>query len=74
MEVGAAMVGRIVNAPGSRNVRRGEEKGRFEFGGSTVIVLLQKGRAILDADLLRNTAQDAETVVRLGERIGIKAE
>ena len=74
MEVGAAMVGRIVNAPGSRNVHRGEEKGRFEFGGSTVIVLLQKGRAILDADLLRNTAQDAETVVRLGERIGIKAE
>lgn len=74
MEVGAAMVGRIVNAPGSRNVRRGEEKGHFEFGGSTVIVLLQKGRAILDADLLRNTAQDAETVVRLGERIGIKAE
>lgn len=74
MEVGAAMVGRIVNAPGSRNVRRGEEKGRFEFGGSTVIVLLQKGRAILDADLLRNTAQEAETVVRLGERIGIKAE
>lgn len=74
MEVGAAMVGRIVNAPGSRNVRRGEEKGRFEFGGSTVIVLLQKGRAILDADLLRNTAQNAETVVRLGERIGIKAE
>lgn len=74
MEVGAAMVGRIVNAPGSRDVRRGEEKGRFEFGGSTVIVLLQKGRAILDADLLRNTAQDAETVVRLGERIGIKAE
>ena len=74
MEVGAAMVGRIVNAPGSRSVRRGEEKGRFEFGGSTVIVLLQKGRAILDADLLRNTAQDAETVVRLGERIGIKAE
>ena len=74
MEVGAAMVGRIVNAPGSRNVRRGEEKGRFEFGGSTVIVLLQKGRAILDTDLLRNTAQDAETVVRLGERIGIRAE
>ncbi len=74
MEVGAAMVGRIVNAPGSRNVRRGEEKGRFEFGGSTVIVLLQKGRAILDADLLRNTTQDAETVVRLGERIGIRAE
>ena len=74
MEVGAAMVGRIVNNPGSRQVRRGEEKGRFEFGGSTVIVLLQKGRAIPDADLVRNTAEDAETVVHLGERIGIAAE
>lgn len=74
MEVGAAMVGRIVNNPGSRQVRRGEEKGRFEFGGSTVIVLLQKGRAIPDADLVRNTAEDAETMVHLGERIGIAAE
>ena len=70
MEVGAAMVGRIVNNPGGRRVQRGQEKGRFEFGGSTVIVLLQKDAAILDEDLLRNTREDAETVVRLGERIG----
>lgn len=74
MEVGAAMVGRIVNAPGSRQVRRGEEKGRFEFGGSTVIVLLQAGRFTPDADLLRNTAEDAETIVHQGERIGIAPE
>ncbi len=72
MEVGAAMVGRIVNAPGNRNVTRGDEKGRFEFGGSTVIVLLEKGSATIDEDILRNTARDAETVVRLGQRIGEK--
>lgn len=71
MEVGATMVGRIVNEPGSRNVQRGQEKGRFEFGGSTVIVCLQKGTVIPDEDLCRNTAEDIETVVRLGERIGI---
>ncbi len=70
MEVGAAMVGRIVNEPGRRQVTRGQEKGRFEFGGSTVIVLLQKDAAVLDEDLLRNTREDAETVVRLGMRIG----
>lgn len=70
MEVGAAMVGRIVNNPGCRRVVRGQEKGRFEFGGSTVIVLLQKDAAVLDEDLLRNTREDAETVVRLGMRIG----
>lgn len=72
MEVGAAMVGRIVNEPGNRAVHRGEEKGRFEFGGSTVIVLLQKGAAVIDEDILRNTREDAETIVRLGEKIGHK--
>ena len=70
MEVGAAMVGRIVNEPGNRAVRRGEEKGRFEFGGSTVIVLLQKDAAVIDEDILRNTREDVETVVHLGEKIG----
>ena len=70
MEVGATMVGRIVNNPGERMVQRGEEKGRFEFGGSTVIVLLQKDAAVIDEDILRNTREDAETVVRLGEKIG----
>ena len=72
MEVGAAMVGRIVNEPGNRAVQRGEEKGRFEFGGSTVIVLLQKDAAMIDEDILRNTREDAETIVRLGEKIGHK--
>ena len=72
MEVGAAMVGRIVNALGERVVQRGQEKGRFEFGGSTVIVLLQKDAAVIDEDILLNTSQEAETVVRLGEVIGRK--
>lgn len=72
MEVGAAMVGRIVNELQCCTVSRGQEKGRFEFGGSTVIVLLEPGAACIDEDILRNTQQQAETVVRLGERIGTK--
>lgn len=71
MEVGATMVGRIVNRPGGCSVCRGEEKGKFEFGGSTVIVCLQKGAAVLDADLIANTRRGDETVVRMGEKIGI---
>ena len=59
-----------MNNPGERMVQRGQEKGRFEFGGSTVIVLLQKDAAVIDEDILRNTREDAETVVRLGEKIG----
>lgn len=70
MEVGATMVGRIVNQPGDRSVFRGEEKGRFEFGGSTVIVCLPEGAATIDADILKNTAEDVETVVHFGEKIG----
>ena len=71
MEVGAAMVGRIVNHHGAQQVLRGQEKGLFAFGGSTVILCMQKDRVLPDEDLLRNTANGAETVVRQGERIGI---
>ena len=35
-------------------------------------VLLQKDAATLDEDILRNTAQGAETVVRLGQKIGCR--
>lgn len=71
MEVGATMVGRIVNYHDAGPVTRGQEKGRFEFGGSTVIVCLEKDRAVMDEDLIRNTQNGIETVVKLGEKIGI---
>lgn len=70
MEVGALMVGRITNYHGACQVRRGQEKGRFEFGGSTVILLFQKGKAALDERLLENTKMEYETVVKMGERLG----
>lgn len=74
MEVGALMVGRIVNYHGGGPVKRGAEKGLFEFGGSTIVILVQKGRAIIDRDILDNTENGVETVVRAGERIGARAE
>lgn len=70
MEVGALLVGRIVNHPGVGRVHRGEEKGFFQFGGSTVLVLLEAGALQPDADILENSRQGVETVVRMGERIG----
>ena len=72
MEVGALFVGRIVNHPLNAFVR-GQEKGKFEFGGSTVILLLQKGAAEIDEELLRNTREGKESIVRLGQPIGKKA-
>ena len=64
----------LLNNPAPARVQRGAEKGRFEFGGSTVIVLLQKGAAVIDEDIVKNTAADNETVVHLGEKIGIAAK
>ncbi len=71
MEVGALGVGRIVNdLPGVGTVCAGEEKGHFEFGGSTVLVLVKKGSYVPRADLLENTRNGYETIVKLGEGIG----
>lgn len=64
MEVGALLVGRIVNYHEKKEVKRGEEKGRFEFGGSTVILCLEKDKAVIDGDILSNSAAGIETVVK----------
>ncbi len=71
MEVGAMLVGRICNEqPQAAYVSRGEEKGHFAYGGSTVIVLLQKGRAQIDQKILASSADGAETPVVMGQKIG----
>ena len=71
MEVGALLVGKIVNHHGLVSVRRGQEKGYFQFGGSTVVLLLKKDAALLDEDILENSRNGIETVVKFGEKIGI---
>lgn len=73
MEVGALMVGKIKNLHGKCTVRRGDEKGYFEFGGSTIVALLQKDAAQMDGDILQNMQDGYETVVRMGEKIGVRA-
>ncbi|MDE7434430.1 MAG: phosphatidylserine decarboxylase [Lachnospiraceae bacterium] len=70
MEVGALMVGRIVNHHQERDVQRGEEKGFFEFGGSTVILCFPAGCVQIHDDILKNSAAGMETKVRQGETIG----
>lgn len=69
MEVGALMVGRISNNDlYPCEVTKGDEKGYFEFGGSTIVLLLQKGRK-LSYDFLKNTEDGFETIVNQGENI-----
>lgn len=71
MEVGALMVGKIVNHPADRAVR-GQEKGYFQFGGSTVVLMTKAGMVQVDDDILQNSAEGIETVVKFGEKIGQK--
>ena len=70
MEVGAMLVGRIVNLEGEGMAVRGKEKGWFEYGGSTVILLVQAGRLSVRGDIGENSQKGIETPVRMGERIG----
>jgi len=70
-EVGATMVGSIVQTFKGRSVNKGDEKGYFKFGGSTVVLLFEKNKIHMDEDLLINTAKGFETTVTMGERIGV---
>lgn len=73
MEVGALLVGRIRNhQEGAASFDKLQEKGYFEYGGSTVILLLKKGAVTMDGDILDYSARGIETKVRIGERIGQK--
>lgn len=70
MEVGALLVGKIKNDIStfkSGFVRRGEEKGYFEFGGSTIIILLQKNKIYLNEKLYKKRSSGGEIPVCMGE-------
>ncbi|MBQ9887217.1 MAG: phosphatidylserine decarboxylase [Lachnospiraceae bacterium] len=76
MEVGALLVGRIVNnfkSYSGLKIRRGQEKGRFEFGGSTVILIFEPGKIIIDKDILDAATNGRECIIKQGQRIGQKA-
>ncbi len=72
IEVGATIVGRIKNHHEKYSFSKGEEKGMFEFGGSTIVLLIEKDKVTIDKEILDNTSQGYETVVKIGEKIGIK--
>lgn len=72
IEVGAMMVGRINNHHLETSFKRGEEKGYFSFGGSTIIVLYKRDTVIPDDDITENSKTETETAVLLGEHVGTK--
>lgn len=70
IEIGALMIGRIKNNHQEYTFKKGEEKGYFEFGGSTIVLLFKKGVINLDKDIIENSKEEIETIVKYGEGIG----
>ena len=69
IEVGAICVGKIVQTYTGDSFNRGQEKGYFKFGGSTVIILGEKGAWKPSQDILDQSAKGFETLIGLGDPI-----
>lgn len=69
IEVGAFAVASITQTNDGPIFMRGEEKGFFSFGGSTIILAFQKNHVYFDGDILEHTAQNIETLIKTGQTI-----
>lgn len=72
VEVGALLVGKIKNIITTGKIKKGEEKGYFEYGGSTIVLLFEKDKITLDEEIINNSLNGFETYVKYGEKIGEK--
>ena len=71
MEVSALFAAQISNLhKGPRKVEKGQPKGHFEFDGSAVVLFIQPDKVRMDYDLIENSENGYETIIRMGERIG----
>jgi len=74
VEIGATCVGGIEQTyEAGRPVAKGDEKGYFKFGGSSVAVVFERGRVTFDDDLVTRSAEQVEVYAKMGERIGQRA-
>lgn len=73
IEIGALCVGLIVQTHQSRSFHRGEEKGYFLFGASTVVVLGEAGAWKPEDQILGHTGNGMETLVKLGQPVGVRS-
>lgn len=69
-EIGALVVGGIVNDRENAPCRKGAEKGHFELAGSTILLLFQRGRIALFPEIEAILARGAEARVEYGRPIG----
>ena len=70
VEVGATCVGKIQQTHHQETFERGDEKGMFLFGGSTVIVLGEPGKWSVDERILNHTHEGVEAYLKMGQPLG----
>lgn len=70
VEVGAMLVGKIKNFVTCGRVERGEEKGMFLYGGSTVVLIFENGKISIDDEIFSATKKGLELSVKMGEKMG----
>lgn len=74
MEVGAFGVAGIHQTFSGTRVEKMQEKGYFNFGGSTIVLVFQKNTIEFETDLLENSHKGIETLVQVGETIAHAAQ
>lgn len=72
-EVGAMLVGKISNHK-LKAFKRGDEKGCFLYGGSTIVLLLQKDKVELPEWVYESAKDTYEIPVKMGQCIGHKIQ
>ena len=69
VDVGAFGVGTIVETYEAESFKKGEERGYFKFGGSTVVIVTPEDALEFDSDLVENSSNGLETRILCGEKI-----
>ena len=64
------LVGKICNHMKSLTAVKGQEKGYFEYGGSTIVLLFQKNSVNLSKDFMKIMNTEIEVPVNIGQTIG----
>lgn len=71
IEIGATNVGTIHQTfTPFQSYEKGEEKGYFSFGGSSIALLFEPNRIYFDEDLLKGSAEHTETLCKMGQSMG----